>query len=325
MDRILIVGAGNIGSRHLQSLAKSRMPLEIVVVDPNTQALSISRQRFEEVAKNRELRKPRYYQSLDAIGTEFDIGVIATTSDVRRKVIEDLLSKTKVRYLILEKVAFQSCEDFEYIVRLLKSRNIKAWVNFPRRVIPFYAKLKEMISPHEQIFYNVQGGEWGLACNAIHFIDHVSFLIEETGYRAYCHGLDKKIKESKRKGFIEFTGSLHCNFTNGSQLNLISKDDSNCPPLISILTASMSCLIEEEKGIAWLSKREKNWKWQKTKFKWYFQSELTYKIIDAITNTGNCGLPTLEESYLLHKPLLNAFTNYLHKITDKRYLACPIT
>jgi predicted dehydrogenase len=325
MNRVLVIGAGNIGSRHLQSLAKSRIPLEVVVVDPSLQALETSRQRFDEVAKQESIRKPRYCKDISDAGTEFDVGIVATTSDIRRKVVEELLDKSRVRYLILEKVAFQNSDDFERVIKLLKSKNVKAWVNLPRRVIPFYDDLKKMIKPHEQIFYTVQGGDWGLACNAIHFIDHLCFLIEETDYQVSCHSLDKTVKESKRKGFVEFTGSLHCSFRNSSELNLISKNDSDCPPLITILTKSMLCMVEEEKGVARIAKAEKNWEWEEVKFKLYYQSELTHKVVEKIMKAGNCGLPSIEESYLIHRPLLNSFMDHLERITDKKYSSCPIT
>jgi len=325
MNKILVIGTGNIGSRHLQSLARSKKPLEITAVDPNTQALELSRQRFDEVARNRSLQKPRYYQNIDDIDREFDVGIIATTSDVRRKVIEDLLCRTDTKHLILEKVAFQSREDFEYVIKLLRSRDVKAWVNCPRRIIPFYVELKKIISPHEQIFYTVEGGDWGLASNSIHFIDHISFLIEETSYQAYSYGLDNTIKASKRKGFIEFTGSFHGYFDNGSELSLISENNSNCPTLISIMTPSMLCIVQEQKGMAEILRKDKNWEWEEIKFKFYLQSELTYKVVEEILDTGNCGLTTLKESYLLHAPMLKAFTDHVQRTTNKEYSSCPIT
>ena len=325
MIRVLILGAGNIGSRHLQSLAKSRVPLEVTVVDPSVQALEISRQRFDEVVKEEPVRKPRYLQDLNNAGKEFDVGIVATNSDVRRKVIEDLLDKSSVKYLIIEKVAFQNSNDFEHVMKVLKSKNVKAWVNLPRRVIPFYWELKKMVTRHEQVFYTVQGGEWGLACNAIHFIDCLCFLIEETDYAVSCNNLDEGLKDSKRKGFVEFTGSLHCYFRNGSELNLISQSGSTSPPLTTILTKSVLCIVEEEKGMARMSKKEKGWEWEEIKFKWSYQSELTHKVVEEIIATGECGLPSIEESYLIHKPLLNSFIAHLERITGKKYSSCPIT
>lgn len=325
VKRVLILGAGNIGSRHLQALGRSRIPLEITVIDPSAQALEISRQRFDEVVKHGSAHKPRYCLNLNDVSAEFDVGIVATNSDIRRRIVEELLDMKKVKYLMLEKVAFQSANDFERVMKLLKAKHVKAWVNFPRRVIPFYKELKKLIKPHEQVFYTVQGGDWGLACNALHFIDVLSFLTEETDYEVSCDSLDRKIKESKRKGFVEFTGSLHCHFHNGSELSLVSQNNSVCPPLITILTTSLLSVVKEEKGVAKMSKEEKNWEWEEVNFKWPYQSELTHKIVEEIIATGNCGLTPIEESYLIHKPLLVSFTNYLEKITGKKYSICPIT
>jgi predicted dehydrogenase len=325
MNRVLIVGAGNIGSRHLQSLARSRVPLEITVFDPSAQALEMSRQRFDEVVKQESAQKPKYYANLNDVGKEFDVGIVATSSDIRRKVVQELLNKVEVKNLILEKVAFQRTGDFKSVIKLLKSKHVKAWVNLPRRVIPFYGAMKKTIKPHEQVFYTVQGGDWGLACNAIHFVDHLCFLIGETDYQVSCHSLDRGVKESKRKGFVEFTGALHCNFRNGSELNLISQDGSKQPPMITIMSKSMLYVIEEEKGLARVSHEENGWKLEETPFRLYYQSELTNKLVEEIINTGNCGLTPIEESYLIHKPLLESFIKHLEDLTGKKYSSCPIT
>lgn len=103
MNRVLIVGAGSMGSRHLQSLGKSSLPLEIAVVDPSAQALEVSEQRFNEVVKRESARKPKYYLNVNGVGKEFDVGVVATNADIRRKVVEELLDKRIVKYLVLEK------------------------------------------------------------------------------------------------------------------------------------------------------------------------------------------------------------------------------
>ncbi len=325
MNRVLILGAGNIGSRHLQSLARSTIPLEITVVDPSFEALKTSKERFDEATKQKSISKPHYYKALNELSEEFDVGIVATNSDVRRRVVEEFLERCKAKYLLLEKVAFQNSNDFEHVIKLLRSKNVKAWVNLPRRVIPFYWELKKMVTPHEQVFYTVQGGEWGLACNAIHFIDCLCFLIEETDYAVSCNNLDEGLKDSKRKGFVEFTGSLHCYFRNGSELNLISQSGSTSPPLTTILTKSVLCMVEEEKGMARMSKKEKGWEWEEIKFKWSYQSELTHKVVEEIIATGECGLPSIEESYLIHKPLLNSFIAHLERMTGKKYSSCPIT
>jgi predicted dehydrogenase len=326
VNRVIIIGAGNIGSRHLQSLVKSKLTLSITVVDPNAQALEISKKRFNESLTRKKVgTSPTYLQNLKDVDAEFDVAIVATNSDVRRSVIEELVSKSRVKYLIVEKVAFQNTDDFESVIKLLNSKKVKAWVNLPRRVIPFYQNLKTTVKPHDQVYCTVQGGEWGLACNAIHFVDCLCYLIEETDYEVTCQHLDKGLKESKRTGFVELTGSLHFHFKNGSGLNLISQNGTDAPPLTMIQTKSAQYIVQEEKGVGWTLKKETGWKWEKIKFKWPYQSGLTHKIVEEIISTGKCGLPSLEESYLIHKPLLNSFLDHLEKVTGKKYSSCPIT
>lgn len=325
MKRVLVVGAGNIGSRHLQALGRSSIPLSITVVDPSLQALETAKQRFNEVARQDSSRKAEYHRDLSDVGKEFDVAIVATSSDIRRKIVEDMLDKVALKYLILEKVAFQNAHDFEHVINLLNSKGVKAWVNLPRRVIPFYVEMKKTVKPHEQVFYTVQGGDWGLACNAIHFIDHLCFMIQETDYEVSCLNLDKGVKESKREGFIEFTGALHCYFRNGSELNLISQNGSERPSVITILSRSMLYVIEEEKGLARVSRKDADWKWEEMKFRLHYQSELTHRLVEEILETGNCGLTSIEESYLIHKPLLKSLIGHLEKLTGKRYSSCPIT
>ena len=276
----------------MQSLAKSKVALSITVVDPDAQALEVSKKRFDEGLTRKRMETPKYYRNLKNVDAKFDVAIVATNSDVRRSVIEELLSKSGVKYLIIEKVAFQNSDDFESVIRLLNSKKVKAWVNLPRRVIPFYQNLKTTVKPHDPVYCTVQGGEWGLACNAIHFVDCLCYLIEETDYEVTCHHLDKGLKESKRMGFVEFTGSLHFHFKNGSELNLISQNGTDAPPLTMIQTKSAQYIVQEEKGVGWSSKKETCWKLEKIKFKWPYQSELTHKIVEEIISTGKCGLPS---------------------------------
>ena len=60
---IAIVGAGQLGSRHLQGLAKSSNQLRIYVVDPDNKALSLSEKRYLDVSKS-EFNKVSYLQSI---------------------------------------------------------------------------------------------------------------------------------------------------------------------------------------------------------------------------------------------------------------------
>jgi len=55
------------------------------------------------------------------------------------------------------------------------------------------------------------------------------------------------------------------------------------------------------------------------------QSELTHIVVSNILQTGNSGLTELEESFFLHKPMINTFNEHLSSIIRKQFSACPIT
>ena len=111
---IFVIGSGNIGSRHVQSLASLAYKLNIFVIDPNKENLEKTKSLFfnQEFA-NRDNINIFFNQTIKRIQDNIDLAFISTNSDVRRKVIQELISKNNVKNIILEKVAFQSINDFD--------------------------------------------------------------------------------------------------------------------------------------------------------------------------------------------------------------------
>ena len=69
---------------------------------------------------------------------------------------------------------------------------------------------------------NVAGGEWGLLCNAIHFIDMVGFVSNRKLVK-----IEPNLGApflSKRLGFYEANGSIKCFFEGDTELNMISEE-----------------------------------------------------------------------------------------------------
>ena len=56
MVNVAIIGAGQLGSRHLSSLALSVNDLEIQVVDPFQGSLEVAKSRFEEANPKDNIR-----------------------------------------------------------------------------------------------------------------------------------------------------------------------------------------------------------------------------------------------------------------------------
>src|SRR5699024_8564222 len=128
--------------------------------------------------------------SISELDEEIDIAIVATKADVRKNVIEILLTLKHVRYMILEKVLFQDLESYKPVHTLLKTRGVRTWVNCPIRTNPFFQQLKYSLKPGETIHYDVCGGNLGIGCNSIHHIDLLSFLTGETKFTFTTKQLD---------------------------------------------------------------------------------------------------------------------------------------
>src|SRR5690554_3304897 len=102
MIKNLIIGAGQLGSRHLQGMLKYDNQLQsIYIIDPSKDALNISKERAYEIEHNHQLI---FQQDWNDLPATFDVVIIATNSNVREKVITQLLNNYEVKHLILEKV-----------------------------------------------------------------------------------------------------------------------------------------------------------------------------------------------------------------------------
>lgn len=79
---------------------------------------------------------------------------------------------------------------------MLKKSDTKCWVNHPRRMYPFYQELRQKL---KKANFSISGGDWGLACNGLHFLDLISYLSSSNDFKLNTDFLDKQLKETKRK------------------------------------------------------------------------------------------------------------------------------
>jgi hypothetical protein len=323
--RILVVGAGQLGSRHLQALAKLPIPLIIDVVDPSTESLSMSKNRFNEIASAGEKHSITWHTSFDTIGKEIYLCIIATTAKVRAAVTNSLLGLAQVKTIVFEKILFQKLSDFDSIAELLEKKNVSAWVNCPRRMFALYRELKSIMHNDGPITLSVVGGEWGLACNAIHFIDLAAFISGTVEYVIDCSGIDKEPVQEKRKGFVEISGLMNGVFANGSKLILSTLKKSSAPHYISIISEQREYVIDEGANTGMKCDLGNTWKREALTFKIPFQSELTDKVATSILLNNVCDLTSFQESCKLHKPFLDGLKRRLELLSGQSLEACPIT
>ena len=322
---IAIIGAGQLGSRHLQGLAKINQDIELTVIDPCYNALELSKKRYEEMPPNSHICSVNYEQDISKLNDDVDLVIIATNADVRRNVIEKLLTKVRIRFLVLEKVVFQSVVDFDAVMPLMKEKSIKAWVNCPRRMYPFFRELKKRTVGAPHVSITVKGSHWGLGCNTIHMLDLLAFLTEQTKFRVDNSNLDRQVYETKRKGFIELSGELRAISQRGDILTLVDRRNHEMPFKMLIQFDGVDIEVDQMVGKSYEYPSGKREEAVCKTFQVPLQSALTNIQVEEILQTGSCQLTTLDESYLLHKPMLEYFNRHLSSINNKKISVCPIT
>jgi len=210
-------------------------------------------------------------------------------------------------------------------MNLFQKYNSKAWVNCINRSLPAYQDLKSKIKGNGTIIINVEGGDWEIGGNCIHYLDLFNFLTDEEISDFNIDYLDKKINQSKRDGFIDFNGQIHVETLSGNKLNLINDKTSDRPVVISIVSNNYRYIIFEHISKAIIQSIQNNWDWAEIPFPIIPQSKLTNIIVEDIFSNGECKLSTIEQSYHLHKPMLNSFTKLYKQINNDNYNNCPIT
>ncbi|KPA09280.1 dehydrogenase [Candidatus Magnetomorum sp. HK-1] len=332
VKHIVIVGAGNIGSRHLQSLSYINCNVKISVIDPNSDSLKISKDRFSIMDYNDKIRSINYAQTFEDINKNIDIAIISTCSNVRKSVIEQLLKKVNVKNMILEKVLFQKIEDYEPIYNLFEQKKINAWVNCIRRMWPFYKKLYEKLKNSNIQEVNVSGSNWGLGSNLIHFIDFIAFIAKKQKYNLKTEFLNKKIIQSNRKSFFEFYGMILGSFEQGPFFSISSHLQGKNSTTIKIVSDSSVIIIDEGNininkgtGRSWISNKNKNWEWEEFFFDIPLQSQTTHLAVQQILLQNECDLTRYSESAEFHIPIISSFLKHIQKYHNGSETVCPIT
>lgn len=318
--KVAVIGAGQLGSRHIQGLLSAKLNLSLEVVEPNKRSIELTSNRVSELKYCSNISRISYFDDLSKLSDELDLVIIATNADIRFSIVKNLLESKVVKNLILEKVLFQKTEDYYDCEKILREENTKCWVNHPRRCFPFYKKLKDKLENVSYMNISISGGAWGLACNGLHFLDLISYLSEETDVEIDTKFLDNEIINTKRKGFIELTGCLNGRLNNTTFSITSLKNKS--PIQISITSDEVNICIDEAEG--WFGIKDENLLCDNEKII-YFQSELSNILVEDILNKEKCDLPTYQEAMKLHLVFIKNLISFINDRRVEKINYCPIT
>ena len=321
---VLIIGSGNIGKHHLTGIS-SLSNTNIFVVEKNKKII-------KKLKSNKKFfKKVNFYEKIINFKKNIDLVILATTSNERLKIINEVIKKNKIKYFIVEKVVAQTYAEFDKMQKLFKKNSIQNFINFPRRYYKIYDYVKKNIvtsnKKKNKISIIKYGRNWNLGSNIFHFIDLFCYLTNNYKIKIMENNLEKTLFFSKRKGFKEFHGSIKIKNSNGD--TLLSEDHKN-----NTISNNMNMVCIEFKNKTFVvlefinllielnSKKKGSLKYKY--FKTPKQSYLTKTIVKNLIKKTQCDLPSFKETENYHKTMLNFFLKFVKKI-NKNIRTVPIT
>ncbi len=316
MYNILLVGAGQLGSRYLQGIAQSKSEIALTVVDKSQSSLSLSKHRWIEQLPSIHVN---WCSDVPIDLKQVELALVLTSSFGRASLIEKISDLIDVRHWVLEKVLAQSSREVESI-QVSTTTADGCWVNTPRRLMSWYKRLKDIFSRYGIRKMSYIGSNWGLACNSIHYIDLLSWWSGEVIQSISTDKLKNEWFESKRRGYYEVMGELTAKFSGGLTLTLRCLHQQDTPSLLLIeLINGDVWSIDEKAGIAVGPDS------QLIKGELELQSSITSEMVDKILQYGQCDLPCLGDSATMHSTFLDAMLLHWNRSQNKNDKFISIT
>lgn len=327
MSRVLIVGCGELGSRHLQAVATLPQVREIEVVDPRPEALAVGRQRLEEVSDRQPATSVRWSTSLTEATRGGDLCILATQAQGRCQLIREIAERLGYRHFLLEKLVGQSVQELEELLAFVNARGISAWVNFKTRAYPIHQRIKQRLDPDDPILFSAVGGNHGLANNGVHTADLFAFYDGATRIELVGASVDPVLHPSKRGPHVfDLSGTLQGATEKGSHFTLSYARDHVQSEQLAISTRRYRCLVDHMHRWAVESDPTTEGGWRPVPFEGNLQvSQMTKVFATDILTSGCCALPTLEESMVAHRFILGALQPAFSRLLERTVELCPVT
>lgn len=291
-SKVLLVGLGNIGFRHLQGMTSMAERIQLSIVDPSEAAREQAAAEWQRMGGELGGKMA----DLKSIPGSFATAILATPARGRLELLRAILPRLTGPDLVLEKVAFGAMEDMHAAGEALHAAEVKGWVNCARRLWPLYARVKECVAG-QPIELEIRGRVIGLGSNGVHFLDLLQFLSGETELLA--DGFEPHdVMESKRRGYFESRGVLTARTPKGSRISISVTESDPAGTEVTLRFGSTVWQIDEIAGAVC---GHGGWQGDRAPY----QSELTGQVVADLLR-GQCALTSFAESVSAHRILLEA-------------------
>ena len=319
---ILVMGCGQIGSRHVQSLANAKFGVSIYALDKSDESLRKVRLIFEQVTDRHKNTKLIVIKRLVDIPVEIDVAIIASNSRERAALVSALLDKVVPKHIILEKVLFSRMSDYTKFEKIFNSVESKVWVN--QYMGYEFAFLSKYFKSGENFHMKVSGN-WGLCCNSVHFIEIFHHLCGRVPLELVGSEFASEYKQSKRDGYFELFGSIDIVSSKSQRLTL------DCRPEEPELVKNIEIMSDSKKLTdTWVDEyhncnfidagetlSERHYSRR--------QSERTLDLVVSLKDYDCCSLPSYQQSCFHHLLILDQFRNQFFDLGIDATDEIPIT
>ena len=325
--KVLIVGCGELGSRHLQAVASIASVAQIEVVDPRPEALALGQERLAETAQHASPTEVRWLTTLDEASPGEGLCIIATRAENRCQLTKTVAHRLGYRLFLLEKMVGQSVSEVEGLAAYSRSEELSIWTNHKARAYPFHLGVKEKLAFEDPVVFSAVGGNHGLATNGVHAADLFAFYDGSDTIKSAGSHVDPVLHPSKRGGeLFDLSGTLMGYTDKGGKFTLSYAADHQNSDQFSISTRRYRCIVDHLQRWAVESAEESSWVWRSIPFEdRVLVSEMTADFASDILVSGSCSLPTLDQSLVAHRFILNELQPHFERLLDRTLDLCPVT
>ena len=102
--KILFIGCGEIGSRHIQAASHIAGRNEIFIVDPSDKSKAICKERIDKTSGKNSETTYQWFDALDIKCVNSDICIISTYAPERVRLLKEIHELLNVKNYLIEKV-----------------------------------------------------------------------------------------------------------------------------------------------------------------------------------------------------------------------------
>ena len=312
---IAIIGLGNIGFRHYQSILELGNEHNLFFIDKSDSAIEKCKNYKN---KNYTVKNIFFSNQIQKISANLEIIIIATNSFPRKSIIEEIFHFHKPKYIILEKFLFPKIEDYFFCKSLFESNSTKVWVN--QWMSSEFIEISRYFPSNKKIKFSITGKNWGLCSNSVHFIDWFHALTERKNLEVISTNFSNLIYESRREEYRELMGSFCIQSIDGHELNLTCEKKSNDEEIgersIFIKISNIDYVLKAEFDGVKLFYKINDKKINSISENIIYvkpQSKKTSDILRTIIKSNTCNLVnyniSMEQHLLVYNEFLNTFSN----------------